>query len=144
MKEGLIVEDDRKHCAYFSAKDRGDRTVTRNSAQHRGKKRDVVKKRAGGSRAWFENEGFRNEIVDMGGGWSLRVKPFYMFTGMDRLKPLARTRAAAKATLRIKFDRNKNVETDLAFWASFRGREAETMRDVSRAVLFKTSRVCLR
>jgi len=74
----------------------------------------------------------------------VRVKPFYMFTGVDRLKPLARTSAAAKATRRIKFDRNKNVETDLAFWASFRGRGAETMRDVSRAVLFKTSRVCLR
>jgi hypothetical protein len=33
----------------------------------------------------------------------------------------------AKATRRIKFDRNKNVETDLAFWSKFLGEGNETM-----------------
>ena len=126
-EEGLILEYGRKHRAYFSAKDRGDRTVTWNSAQRRGNKRDVVKKRADGSRAWFENEGFGYEIVDMGGSWCVRIKPFYMFTGADGETPLPAFARAAKATRRIKFDRNKNVEADLAFWASFLGRGAETM-----------------
>jgi hypothetical protein len=126
-EEGLRLEYGRKHRAYFSAKDRGDRTVTWNSAQRRGNKRDVVKKRADGSRAWFENEGFGYEIVDMGGSWCVRIKPFYMFTGADGETPLPAFARAAKATRRIKFDRNKNVEADLAFWASFLGRGAETM-----------------
>jgi len=41
--------------------------------------------------------------------------------------PLAAFTRSAKATRRIKFDRNKNVEADLAFWASFLGRGSETM-----------------
>ena len=36
-------------------------------------------------------------------------------------------RRAAKSTRRIKFDRNKSVEADLTFWASFLGGGAETM-----------------
>jgi hypothetical protein len=43
-----------------------------------------------------------------------------------RLRP-ASLLVAAKATRRIKFDRNKSVEADLTFWASFLGRGAETM-----------------
>jgi hypothetical protein len=126
--DGLILEYGRsKHCAYFMGKDRRERSVTWNSAQRRGNKRDVVKKRAEGTRAWFENEGFGYEIVDMGGLWCVRIKPFYMFTGSDAVTPLPAFARAAKATRRIKFDRNKNVEADLAFWASFLGRGGETM-----------------
>jgi len=43
-------------------------------------------------------------------------------------------RNAAKATRRIKFDRNKSVEADLTFWASFLGRGAETMNVGDRHV----------
>jgi len=125
--EGLILEYGRKHRAYFAGKDRGERSITWNSAQRRGNKRDVVKKRAEGPRAWFENEGFGYEIVDVGGLWCVRIKPFYMFTGFDGVTPLPSFARASKATRRIKFDRNKNVEADLAFWASFLGRGAETM-----------------
>jgi hypothetical protein len=126
-EDGLVLEYGRKHRVYFAGKDRGERTVTWNSAQRRGNKRDVVKKRAEGTRAWFENEGFGYEIVDMGGLWCVRIKPFYMFTGSDAVTPLPAFTRTSKATRRIKFDRNKNVEADLAFWASFLGRGAETM-----------------
>jgi hypothetical protein len=126
-EDGLVLEYGRKHRAYFSGKNKGDRTIVWNSAQRRGNKRDVVKKRADPPRAWFENEGFGYEIVDVGGNWCVRIKPFYMFTGPDAVTPLPAFTRAAKATRRIKFDRNKNVEADLAFWASFLGRGAETM-----------------
>lgn len=57
----------------------------------------------------------------------MRIKPFYMFTGPNAITPLPNFTRSAKSTRRIKFDRNKNVEADLAFWASFLGRGAETM-----------------
>lgn len=125
--DGLILEYGRKHRTYFAGKDGGERTVTWNSSQRRGNKRDVVKKRADGPRAWFENEGFGYEVVDVGGLWCIRVKPFYMFTGKNAITPLPAFTRAARSTRRIKFDRNKNVEADLMFWASFLGRGAETM-----------------
>ena len=78
--------------------------------------RDAPKDRA----RWFENEGFGYEIVDIGGLWCVRIKPFYMFTGPTPEHPAFFPRAA-KATSRMKFDRNKNVEADLAFWSSFLG-----------------------
>jgi hypothetical protein len=126
-ENGLIIEYGRRHRAYFSAKNKGERTVVWNSAQRRGNRRDVVKRRADPPRAWFENEGFGYEIVDVGGLWCVRIKPFYMFTGSDGITPLPAFTRSSKATRRIKFDRNKNVEADLAFWASFLGRGAETM-----------------
>lgn len=125
--DGLILEESRKHRAYFCGKNRGERTMRWNSALRRGIKRDVVKRRADPPRAWFENEGFGYEIVDIGGLWCVRIKPFYMFTGADAITPLPAFARAAKATRRIKFDRNKNVEADLAFWASFLSRGAETI-----------------
>jgi hypothetical protein len=126
-EHGLILEYGRKHRAYFAGKNQGERTIVWNSAQRRGNRREVVKKRGDPPRAWFENEGFGYEIVDMGGMWCVRIKPFYMFTGHDALTPLPAFARAAKATRRIKFDRNKSVEADLTFWASFLGRGAETM-----------------
>lgn len=126
-EDGLVLEYGRKHRAYFSGKNKGERTIVWNSAQRRGNRRDVVKRRGDPPRSWFENEGFGYEIVDMGGMWCVRIKPFYMFTGPDAFTPLPAFTRAAKATRRIKFDRNKSVEADLTFWASFLGRGTETM-----------------
>ncbi len=126
-QDGLILEHGSKHRAYFSGKNKAERTIVWNSAQRRGNRREVVKRRADPPRAWFENEGFGYEIVDMGGTWCVRIKPFYMFTGPDAFTPLPAFTRAAKATRRIKFDRNKSVEADLTFWASFLGRGGETM-----------------
>lgn len=125
--KGLMLEGGRKHRAYFAGKNKGDRTVVWNSAQRKGNRRDVVKRRAEAPRAWFENEGFGYEIVDMGGLWCVRIKPFYMFTGPDAVTPLPAFTRTAKATRRMKFDRNKNVEADLAFWSSFLGDGTETL-----------------
>jgi len=125
--DGLILEYGRKHRAYFAGKNKEARTIIWNSALRRGIKREVVKRRADAPRAWFENEGYGYDIVDLGGTWCLRIKPFYMFTGRDAVKPLPAFTRASKATRRIKFDRNKNVEADLTFWATFLGRGAETI-----------------
>jgi hypothetical protein len=51
--------------------------------------------------------------------WGVRVKPFYMFTGPDATTPLPNYARTAKATRRMKFDRNQSVESDLTFWARF-------------------------
>lgn len=126
-QDGLILEYGRKHRAYFAGKNKNERTIVWNSAQRRSNRREVVKRRGDPPRAWFENEGFGYDIVDMGGMWCVRIKPFYMFTGPDAFTPLPAFTRAAKAARRIKFDRNKSVEADLTFWASFLGRGAETM-----------------
>lgn len=125
--DGLILERGRKHRAYFAGKNRGGRQIVWDSPQRRGNRRAVVKKRSEGFRAWFENEGFGYEIVDVGGLWSVRIKPFYMFTGYDARKPLPTFLRAGKATRRMKFDRNKNVEADLTFWSAFLGRGQQTI-----------------
>jgi hypothetical protein len=78
----------------------------------------VVKQR-NEERPWFENEGFGYELVYMTGRWCVRVKPFYMFTGADAKTPLPAFARTSKATRSMKFDKNKNVETDLVFWATF-------------------------
>ena len=104
------------------------------SPQRRGNKRDVAKKRGEGYRAWFENEGFGYDIVEFGGQWGVRIKPFYMFTGRDGKKPLPSFARTSKATSRVKFDRNKNVEADLAFWSSFLGQGGETINIGGRHV----------
>jgi hypothetical protein len=125
--QGLILEDSGKHRAYFAGTEKGERTIVWNSTQRRGIKREVVKRRADEPKAWFENEGFGYEVVDLGGSWCLRIKPFYMFTGRDAVTPLPSFARTARATRRIKFDRNKNVEADLSFWAAFLGRGSETI-----------------
>ncbi len=125
--EGLILEEGHKHRAYFEGRDGESRFVTWDSAQRRGNKREVVKKRAEGSRRWFENEGFGYEIVQIGTLWCVRIKPFYMFTTRNARTPLPAFARASKATSRMKFDRNKNVEADLVFWSSFLGRGGEAI-----------------
>jgi len=125
--DGLMLEAGKRHRAYFKGVNATDRTVVWDSDVKRGNRRDVVKQRGTEPRVWFENEGFGYEIVYMGGIWCARIKPFYMFTGPDSVTPLPSYTRTAKATRRIKFDRNKNVETDLAFWSKFLGEGNETM-----------------
>ena len=114
-------------CLLRRAEDKESRTIVWNSPQRRGNRRDVVKKRGEGARTWFENEGFGYDIVQIGTLWCVRIKPFYMFTGRNARTPLPSFARASKATSRIKFDRNKNVEADLMFWSSFLGRGNETI-----------------
>ncbi|WP_300295616.1 SIR2 family protein [Ferrovibrio sp.] len=125
-QDGLILERGHKHRAYFEGRNGDGRTVVWNG-QRKGNRRDVVKRRGEGVRTWFENEGISYEIVQIGGHWCVRIKPFYMFTGKNSRSPLPSFTRAAKATSRMKFDRNKNVEGDLAFWSSFLGRGNETI-----------------
>jgi len=133
-EEGLILEVGRKHRAYFEALDRSNRTIVWDSAQKRNNKRDVVKKRGSESRIWFENEGFGYDVAELGGVWCVRIKPFYMFTGYNGKKPLPSFVRTSKATSRMKFDRNKNVEADLTFWSTFLGRGNETINIGNRHV----------
>lgn len=132
--DGLIIEQGRKHRAYFVGNEGAPRTVVWNSVQRRGIRREVVKKRADSPRPWFENEGIGYEIVEIGGSWCVRLKPFYMFTGHDARTPLPSFSRSAKATSRIKFDRNKSVEADLTFWSSFLGRGNPTINVGERHV----------
>jgi hypothetical protein len=57
-----------------------------------------------------------------------------MFTGRNARTPLPSFTRTAKATSRMKFDRNKNVEADLVFWSSFLGRGHETINIGQRHV----------
>ena len=125
--EGFALEGGRRHRAYFIGDEGKDREVIWDSALRKGNRRDVVKQRGDEPRVWFENEGIGYEIVRMGSLWCARIKPFYMFTGPDSATPLASWARTQKATRRIKFDRNKNVETDLAFWSRFLGEGKETI-----------------
>lgn len=117
-EEGLLLEGDKIHRAFFTGIDGGNRTIVWDSPQKRGNRREVVKQR-NEERPWFENEGFGYALTYMNGRWCIRIKPFYMFTGADAKTPLPSFARTAKATRRMKFDKNKNVETDLVFWATF-------------------------
>jgi len=125
-EEGLCLEGEKSHRAFFIGLDGGNRLIVWDSPQKRGNRREVVKKR-GEERPWFENEGFGYALVYMDGRWCIRIKPFYMFTGQDAATPLPSFARTAKATRRMKFDKNKNVETDLVFWATFLADGSTTM-----------------
>jgi len=116
--EGLCLEGNKSHRAYFTGLDGANRLIVWDSPLKRGNRREVVKQR-NEERPWFENEGFGYELVFMTGRWCVRVKPFYMFTGADAKTPLPAFARTSKATRRMKFDKNKNVETDLVFWSTF-------------------------
>jgi hypothetical protein len=126
VDDGLILEDGRKHRAYFEGRNGQGRAIVWDGPRRARNRREVVKKRGEGV-PWFENEGFGYEVVDICGTWCVRVKPFYMFTRQDARTPLSSVTRAAKATRRMKFDRNKSVEADLAFWSCFLGKGAETI-----------------
>ncbi|MGP3710343.1 SIR2 family protein [Brucella sp. RRSP16] len=133
--QGLVLEEGkRKNRAYFQGRDGQSRTVVWNSPQRRNIKRDVAKKRGDGPKTWFENEGFSFEIVELDAQWCVRIKPFYMFTGRNGKTPLPSFTRTSKATSRMKFDRNKNVEADLLFWSRLLGKGGETINIGSRHV----------
>jgi hypothetical protein len=127
--QGLILEEGRRrgHRAYFAGCDGKPRTLIYDTPSRRGVKRQVVKQRFEGPAPWFENEGFGYEIVRLDGSWAIRIKPFYMFTGRDARKPLPAFARTSRATRRMKFDRNKNVEDDLTFWGRFLSAGAATI-----------------
>jgi hypothetical protein len=124
--DGLWLEGGRSHRAYFIGEKGANRTVVWDSSHKRGNRREVVKRRSE-ERPWFENEGFGYDVVNLSGSWGVRIKPFYMFTGHDAQTPLPAFTRTAKATRRMKWDKNKNVETDLAFWATYLGKGRATM-----------------
>jgi len=124
---GLIREEGKRRRAYFEGRDGKPRTFVYSTPRKKGVKRDVVKQRADGARAWFENEGFGYEVTQVAGVWAVRIKPFYMFTGRDARKPLPAFTRTARATRRIKLDRNKNVEDDLTFWGRFLSESGPTI-----------------
>lgn len=127
-EEGLEIED-RKNAkrAYFVGENGGPRALRYNSALRRNIRREVVKRRAEGERAWFENEGIGYEVKGFGEQWAVRIKPFYMFTGADARTPLPSFARTARATRRMKFDRNDSVDSDLTFWARFLSRSQLTI-----------------
>jgi hypothetical protein len=127
---GLIIEEGRRKGkrAYFQGRDGRPRNHVYDTARRRGVSRQVVKQRAEGERTWFENEGFGYEVTHTGGDmWAIRVKPFYMFTRKDARTPLPAFTRTARATRRMKLDRNKNVDDDLTFWSRFLSAGAPTI-----------------
>lgn len=121
FSDGLVLEESlgrKSRRAYFEGRERGPRTLVYDSARRKGIQRQVVKQRDG-VQPWFENEGFGYEITRLVERWGVRIKPFYMFTGRDARTPLPAFARTSRATRRMKFDRNKNVEDDLTFWSRF-------------------------
>jgi hypothetical protein len=112
---GLFVEwrKDRAFFRKFAQKS----VIVYDSPKRRGIRREVVKPRAEGR--WHENEGMGYEVKFSDGRWAVRVKPFYMFTRRDGMTPLPGYERTRRATRRMKFDRNKNVDDDLTFWGRF-------------------------
>ena len=126
---GLIIEKDKKghpaRRAYFTALKGNNRTITYDTPHRKGVRRDVVKRRGEDYKTWFECEGFGYEVVRQANVWGIRIKPVYMFAKRDGVSPLPGYMRTSKATRRIKFDRNANVESDLTFGRAFcrRGRK---------------------
>lgn len=120
--------------AYFGGRKGKPLTLVYDTPHRSNVRRGVVKQRGEGDRAWFENEGFGYEIVNIGDMWGVRIKPFYMFTGPDAVTPLPNYARAGKATRRMRFDRNKNVDDDLVFWSRFISRGAAVVNIGQRNV----------
>lgn len=125
---GLILEDRKTgRRAYFEGRDGKPRKLVYDSPRRKNISREVVKQRGDGPNKWFENEGFGYEVTQLDDTWAVRIKPTYMFTGRDARKPLPAFARTAKATRRIKFDRNKNVDDDLTFWGRWLSEGSQTI-----------------
>ena len=128
---GFVIEKDKRGYpakrSYFTAFKGGNRTIVYDTPHRRNVRRDVVKRRGEDKKTWFECEGFGYEVVQQAGIWGVRIKPFYMFAKRDGITPLPGYMRTSKAIRRIKFDRNANVESDLAFWARFLSQGAPTI-----------------
>lgn len=117
---GLMLDSEKKSKrAYFFGENGSPRLLIYDTPARRGVPREVVKQRGEAPRVWFENEGIAFEVTRFGSLWGVRVKPFYMFTGPDARTPLPGYARTAKATRRMKYDRNQSVSSDLTFWARF-------------------------
>lgn len=130
VAQGLVLEDGKQkgRRAYFEGNEGRARCHVYDAPTRKNIQRWVVKQRGpDGYKAWFENEGFGYEVAQMDGVWGVRIKPFYMFTGRDAKKPLPTFARAARATRRMKLDRNQNVENDLTFWGRFLSQGAQTI-----------------
>ena len=95
-----LEREDRKNAkrAYFVGEGPEPRVLRYDSVLRRNIRREVVKRRADGEKAWFENEGFGYEVKALGDTWAVRIKPFYMFTGSDARTPLPSFTRTARAT----------------------------------------------
>jgi hypothetical protein len=129
--QGLVIEKD-KHGhpakrAYFTALKGNNRPIIYDTPNRKNVRRDVVKRRGEDRKTWFECEGFGYEVVQQAGIWGVRIKPFYMFAKRDGVTPLPGYMRTSKATRRIKFDRNANVESDLTFWARYLSQGSQTI-----------------
>ena len=135
---GLIIEKNKRGYpakrSYFTALKGNNRTIIYDTPNKKNVRRDVVKRRGEDKKTWFECEGFGYEVVQQAGIWGVRIKPFYMFAKRDGVTPLPGYMRTSKATRRIKFDRNANVESDLAFWARFLSQGAPTINIGNRHV----------
>ncbi len=135
---GLIIEKNKRGYpakrSYFTALKGNNRTIIYDTPHRKNVRRDVVKRRGEDKKTWFECEGFGYEVVQQAGIWGVRIKPFYMFAKYDGKTPLPGYMRTSKATRRIKFDRNANVESDLAFWARFLAQGAPTINIGNRHV----------
>lgn len=118
-KDGLMLER-RKNRAYFCKTNKGRSFITYSSPKRSRIQREVVKAR-GEHGDWHENEGFGYQVIWGAGHWAMRIKPFYMFTGRDSITPLPGYLRTRRATRRMKYDRNRNVDDDLTFWARYLG-----------------------
>ena len=125
--DGFELEEGRGTRAFFVGDGAAPRALRYDSPLRRNIRREVVKRRAEGDRAWFENEGVGYEVKSLGDEWAIRIKPFYMFTGADARTPLPSFARTARATRRMKFDRNDSVDSDLTFWARFLSRGQPTI-----------------
>jgi hypothetical protein len=135
---GMVIEKDKRGYpakrAYFTAFKGNNRTIIYDTPLKKNVRHDVVKRRGEDRKTWFECEGIGYEVVQQAGVWGVRIKPFYMFAKRDGVSPLPGYMRTSKATRRIKFDRNANVESDLAFWARFLSQGAPTINIGNRHV----------
>jgi len=112
----MIVEPRRKR-AYFVPDKGGKRSIPYHSRTGKKTTRTVVKPRDDG--ATHENEAVCYRVVELNGWWALQLKPTYVFTKADGRTPVSSLVQTSKATRRFRFDRNKNVDDDLTFWARY-------------------------
>lgn len=130
--QGLRMDQTQRRRAFFTLVTGTRNTIVYDSAQRRGVRRDVVKPRADGR--WHENEGIGYHAVQYDNSWAVQIKPFYMFTRQDGTTPMLPSMRSARATRRMKFDRNKSVADDLSFWARFLSRGSSVIDIGGRGV----------
>lgn len=116
---GLRVEN-RDRMAYFVLIDGEQNTIRYNSRARKNVRRVVVKRRERNSGyIEHENEGFYYSVENFADLWAIQIKTTYVFTSKDGQTPIPSHLMSQRTTKRFKFDRNKNVDDDLSFWARF-------------------------